>query len=722
MHESLSRYWGLWAITAVMFHVVLMLAWFFVIEPRAPRQERRVRVSLFEQRADNADAATAAEPAPPTPPQPQPRRSDPADIARSVNTALRRADAVLARVSAAAPQPDARLVGKDLLDDLLAGRRFLPVPLPVAPGAGGPAGVVAGPVVPISYRARSKSGRSDAIKKFGGNDRTEAAVDLALQWLAAHQEPTGQWDRLQYIRHDPPIAPSGGVPTKGLKYDFDPGLTGLVTLAFLGRGYDHVRPGKYRLNVKRALGFLLRHQQDTGRFGGRHNLMMYNHALATLAVAEAYILTSDRKLKRSLRNAVAFLVAAQQSEGGWDYLPAASGRNDTSITGWVVMALRSAHSAGVAVPQRVVLGAMRHFQRATEADGMVWYSDKGIGVRGKGVDGNGGVRRYGPGMVAVGLFSRLLLGWDPDSRVCRRAAELIIRELPNQRTMRNDASSLHSYYYWYYGTLAMFHVGGDYWKRWNVAIRREVLAGQQRTFNSRRGSWQPYGDSWGLWGKYGGRVYATALNALTLEVYYRYLPLYTTRDVLLAGKSLRTALSKADRIGMKRAILEHAGELLPGAAESVLLAGLNEPDISVRLSAALALAEDGSRMARPVLRELIPRVDFKQGAAIARALGAMGDPACVPLLIEQLDGHWVVAKAADASLRRLTDAEIVRSGGIGRGISRETVIAWKKWWQTHKDRPPYARPQRGGTATKTEERGNLTTENTEDTKTGRIEN
>ena len=36
------------------------------------------------------------------------------------------------------------------------------------------------------------------------------------------------------------------------------------------------------------------------------------------------------------------------------------------------------------------------------------------------------------------------------------------------------------------------------------------------------GSW----DTNDLWGGYGGRVYTTALATLTLEVYYRFLPLY----------------------------------------------------------------------------------------------------------------------------------------------------------------------------------------------------
>jgi len=38
------------------------------------------------------------------------------------------------------------------------------------------------------------------------------------------------------------------------------------------------------------------------------------------------------------------------------------------------------------------------------------------------------------------------------------------------------------------------------------------------------GSWDPPRN---VWGPIGGRLYATTLNILNLEIYYRYLPLYS---------------------------------------------------------------------------------------------------------------------------------------------------------------------------------------------------
>jgi hypothetical protein len=668
-------------ITAILLHVVF-LALVFVLPAEGPRRARQtVRVTLVRQPAPEGPAAGGREPSAdaPRPPRPTAEPIEPPE--QAVQTAMRRADALLAQ-GRPLPQPLAAAADRWTLAEILGTPGILPA---LQPGAIGPARPTVSPRPALvgSYDARTDARRAEALARFGGTPRTEAAVDLALEWLAAHQEPAGRWDRMNFTRFDPPTAPSGGVPTKGLPCDLDVGVTALATLAFLGRGCDHVRDGEYRLTVHRALGFLLRSQQPGGQFGPRSNLMMYNQAIATLAVAEAFILTGDPRLKNPLWSATAHLLAAQQADGGWDYQPARTGRNDTSITGWAVMALRSARSAGVPIPPEAVLGAMRHFQRAVEENDAVWYADTGFGVREDQDEDGTAVKRYGPAMLAVGLYSRLLLGWDPSSRACRHAAERILDQPADQQRMRSDPTNLHSYYYWYYGTLAMFHMGGDAWKRWNANVQEQILAGQNPAGGSRAGSWQPYDSGWGNWGRYGGRVYVTAINALTLEVYYRHLPLYNTHDVLDASAAMIAAMAVAPTADVKTAIIGHAADLLPAIAKPVLLAGLMDADPSVQLAAGLALADDGDAIAVPALAALHRKVDFKQAAAVARALAAVSDPAAIDLLVEMLDGHWLVAKTADASLRELTDAQVAPSGGIARPISPQTIDAWKAWWRAH---------------------------------------
>jgi hypothetical protein len=67
----------------------------------------------------------------------------------------------------------------------------------------------------------------------------------------------------------------------------------------------------------------------------------------------------------------------------------------------------------------------------------------------------------------------------------------------------------------------MYQLQGPGWQRWNDALQRALLARQVKQ-GPLAGSWQT--DD--LWAGYGGRLYTTTLATLTLEVYYRFLPLY----------------------------------------------------------------------------------------------------------------------------------------------------------------------------------------------------
>jgi hypothetical protein len=72
-------------------------------------------------------------------------------------------------------------------------------------------------------------------------------------------------------------------------------------------------------------------------------------------------------------------------------------------------------------------------------------------------------------------------------------------------------------YAWYYGTLAMHQMGGRYFRLWNERIKK-VVPGTQEKEGCIRGSWP-------LWNHdVFGRPYTAAMGALTLETYYRYLP------------------------------------------------------------------------------------------------------------------------------------------------------------------------------------------------------
>ncbi len=79
-------------------------------------------------------------------------------------------------------------------------------------------------------------------------------------------------------------------------------------------------------------------------------------------------------------------------------------------------------------------------------------------------------------------------------------------------------------YYWYYGTQVMYHLGGDHWEAWREQLE-PLLVRSQIASGPLAGSWDPLRPVPDKWAAYGGRLYVTALNLLSLEVDYRHLSL-----------------------------------------------------------------------------------------------------------------------------------------------------------------------------------------------------
>ena len=116
-------------------------------------------------------------------------------------------------------------------------------------------------------------------------------------------------------------------------------------------------------------------------------------------------------------------------------------------------------------------------------------------------------------MVAVGLVCRLFLGQQPGKTpILVKAAEILKKAGPNSKDC----------YYSYYATLGMFQMGKGHWKDWNNQFALPLVARQSKTGRF-AGSWDYKGVTHA---DRGGRIYVTSMNVLSLEVYYRYLPLY----------------------------------------------------------------------------------------------------------------------------------------------------------------------------------------------------
>ncbi|MCK4342037.1 MAG: terpene cyclase/mutase family protein [Phycisphaerae bacterium] len=456
---------------------------------------------------------------------------------------------------------------------------------------------------------RSPEARQRAVETFGGTVRTETAVEAGLAWLAAHQSPDGTWDRFHFKRQCPPDDVCSGAALERTGQDLKAGVSGLALLAFLGAGYTD-GDGPYQDVVSAAVAALLKLQEPHGGFSRQPASAGYNDALATLALAEYFALTQEPRVVEPLRRAVARLVGSQQTLGGWDYLPTPNtGRNDSSITAWMVQALHSCAAAGIEVPPRTLVRAALHFTRAAGEDGRVWYADSGEGFQ---LDRDlRPVHQYGLAMLAAGLMCEQMLGWRLVGSAPLRQRSVLLGEPPSASKLRLKTASLrHSEYYWYYGTLAMFQRGGDDWASWNARLRDTLLPLQNREKNAhgdkrhQYGSWPPYGQGWGMAGLVGGCVYSTAICTLTLETYYRHTPAFLRDEVHFAADDWRSYLAGC-RPRERREVVACLRQLRVEIAEPVLVDLLDDDDRRIALSAAEALARLDSPVGIPVIEELI---------------------------------------------------------------------------------------------------------------------
>ncbi len=198
------------------------------------------------------------------------------------------------------------------------------------------------------FSGRTGAGKAQLIRREGGTPASERAVQEGLNWLARHQRGDGGWSLDVSAQCKLPGCPDDVHAVS------DTAATGLALLAFLGAGHIHTEPSRYQDQVKRGIDWLISHQQKTGELflGGAINSALYSHAIATMALCEAYGLSKDPRLKEPAQLGIDYIAQAQNKEdGGWRYSPGMPG--DTSVFGWQMFALRSAKLGGLDVPKNV---------------------------------------------------------------------------------------------------------------------------------------------------------------------------------------------------------------------------------------------------------------------------------------------------------------------------------------------------------------------------------
>jgi hypothetical protein len=287
-------------------------------------------------------------------------------------------------------------------------------------------------------------------------------------------------------------------------------------LAFQGAGLTHKeKKSPYRHYVQKAVAWLLKHQDPTtGDLSAGAEKRMYSHALATIALCEAGAMTRDEIVRAAANKAVRFIEMAQDEvRGGWGGEPG-SHDGDTWTTGWQVMALKSAQTAGVGVNSMSLEGARKWLASVAQGKNHGLYAYQPYG-------------KVSPSMTAVGMLCQQYLGINPSDPSLLEGKQYLLANMP-------DASLQENIYYCYCATLVMHNFMGADWDRWNRQMRR-ILTSTQCKGGCAEGSWNPGKPTKESLNEPGGRLVATSLSVLTLEIYYRYPPLYKVNNTRTAG-------------------------------------------------------------------------------------------------------------------------------------------------------------------------------------------
>ncbi|MCC6573054.1 MAG: terpene cyclase/mutase family protein [Planctomycetes bacterium] len=391
------------------------------------------------------------------------------------------------------------------------------------PGGGRPGGGNGG----LDYRRGPRGGPN------GDRDRVPAALD----WLKDHQNVYGHWSSKQFSEDSRRtnarrtynlefVKPGDSAGDKGWGESVDIGLTGLSMLAFTASGHDH-KTGSYKETLRKAISFLRRVQSMDGCFGGKQDHeYVYNHAISTMALCEVFALSQDQMFRPLCERAVKYILQMQNPGMGWRY-GEKTGENDSSVTGWMVLALKTAHTAGIDFDVKAAYAGASKWLDIVTVDYKGYprtgYAEPGsengrLGAASKIYDSNAS-------LDAINMMTRMFMaeeGWDAKNRTIQSQAGVCADDPPVWQHNKLD------YYYWYYASLAMFQVGGTKWDRWAKPMLKTLMdnqrgyrpedKGSSKDSLDEHGSW----DAVDAWSTSGGRVYATAINCLTLQVWYRY--------------------------------------------------------------------------------------------------------------------------------------------------------------------------------------------------------
>jgi hypothetical protein len=317
---------------------------------------------------------------------------------------------------------------------------------------------------------------SDRLAQF--REPTSQSVNKGLAWLAKVQKEDGAFPG---------------------KYGQTTAVPALAGMAFMSAG-STPGLGPYGKYINRCIDYVLKSEQKSGPAKKPNGYLvrtpadqMYAHCIATLFLSEVSGMVDPQRqqmIDKALSRALLLILKAQQIKkspqhaGGWRYTPTSSD-SDLSLTGWAVMALRSARLNGAEVPDEAIANAVKYIYKNRDP------KSGGFGYSGPSPN---------PAMTGVGLLCLSLSG-QHKSEALPAAGTYILRYL-------NGNLGGNPEYGEYYCSQAMFQLGGEKWVAWAEKMYPRIISKQ-----AANGSWSNVG-------------YNTAMSILSMTVSYRQLPVY----------------------------------------------------------------------------------------------------------------------------------------------------------------------------------------------------
>lgn len=329
--------------------------------------------------------------------------------------------------------------------------------------------------------AAASSGAAAAEPATGPAVDAEAAaiIEGAMRFLASKQLPNGSWGSTDFERRHP-VA-----------------ITGYTLMAFLAAGHLPGE-GEHGKVARAGLQYLLDAAKGDGTFGDRAlGQYMYNHGIASIALAELYGQTQAADIKPKLDRAIKLIIASQNPEGGWRYRPIAQDA-DVSVTVLQVVALRASKNAGIDVPQETIDQAVAYVKSCY---------DPGSG----GFTYQPGNRAPGYARTAAAIYSLQVCGLYDDPLV-KQGSDYLLKNFGQREWFT---------YGTFYAVPAQYMLGGEAWRTWYSRIRAQLMKQVVR-----EGAFAYWDGSLDMGSNGLGPVYATAVYASALAIPWNYVPIY----------------------------------------------------------------------------------------------------------------------------------------------------------------------------------------------------